>query len=258
MPYMGSKRRLSSKIVNFIIEQHGVIENFYDVFGGGGAISFEALQKHQIENVHYNDINTGVVNLLRKLQKDGITEEFYKWVSREEFNALKLGDSWKSGLIKTCWSFGNNQKDYLYAKAKEEHFKSIFLKSGCYVKYNIEQLARIANLNKTKKLYITNKSWEFIKDIEFNKNDVIYLDPPYADTKKYQYDVGLFEIEEFMKTTKATVYLSSYEWFEREPVLSIEHKSILSATNNAKKVFENLYCNKRIEKKKEAIQPRLF
>ena len=49
-----------------------------------------------------------------------ITDEFYEWVSREEFNEFKTSTCWKSGVTKTCWSFGNNQKDYLYSKVIEE------------------------------------------------------------------------------------------------------------------------------------------
>jgi site-specific DNA-adenine methylase len=258
IPYMGSKRKIANKIVNFIIDQHQEINNFYDVFGGGGAISFEALQKHQIKSVHYNDLNSGVVNLLRKIQKDGVTEEFYEWVSREEFNKFKNGDSWRNGLIKTCWSFGNNQADYLYGKEKEEYYKSIFLERDCRIRHGLNQLKRIANLSNIKELQITNNSWGYINDIDFKENDVTYLDPPYLNTSKYQCDISHDELNDFIKSTKATVYISSYEWFDLEPVLSIEHRSSLSATNNNKKVIENLYCNKKVKKKKEIVQPPLF
>jgi len=120
IPYMGSKRKLASPILDHIIESNPKVRYLYDLFGGGGAISFEALQQPQLKEVHYNELNESIVNLLLKIRDDGVTDEFYKWISREEFNELKTGTCWKSGLIKTCWSFGNNQKDYLYGKATEE------------------------------------------------------------------------------------------------------------------------------------------
>ena len=44
---------------------------------------------------------------------------FFDWVGRETFNRLKGGDDWRSGLVKTCWSFGNNQIAYLFGKDVE-------------------------------------------------------------------------------------------------------------------------------------------
>ena len=94
IPYMGSKRKLSSRIVDYILSKNRDCKYVYDLFGGGGAISFEFLQRKQIKKVVYNELNTGVCELLKKIQKDGVTKDFYKWVSREEFNAHKNDDDW--------------------------------------------------------------------------------------------------------------------------------------------------------------------
>jgi site-specific DNA-adenine methylase len=51
LPYMGSKRKLASNIVNLILELNPKCKYFYDLFGGGGAISFEALQKPKIATI---------------------------------------------------------------------------------------------------------------------------------------------------------------------------------------------------------------
>jgi site-specific DNA-adenine methylase len=48
LPYMGSKRKLSKKIVNFILEKNPDCKYVFDLFGGGGAISFEFLKYEQI------------------------------------------------------------------------------------------------------------------------------------------------------------------------------------------------------------------
>jgi len=126
IPYKGSKRKLATKIVNHIIENNPNCKYIYDLFGGGGAISFNAIQRPQIKKVFYNEINTGVVELLNKIKKDGVTDEFYKWVSREEFYKHKNDKTWYSGLIQTCWSFGNNGKDYLFSKENEK-IKKIYI-----------------------------------------------------------------------------------------------------------------------------------
>lgn len=119
IPYMGSKRKLASKIVDFIIDLNKGVEYVYDVFGGGGAISYEFVRRQQIKRVYYNDLNTSVCELIKKIQKDGVTKEFYNWVSREDFKSLKGGNDWKAGLVKTCWSFGSSQKAYVYGERVE-------------------------------------------------------------------------------------------------------------------------------------------
>jgi len=43
IPYMGSKRKLASEILHKITQRHGNISDFYDLFGGGGSISFTAI-----------------------------------------------------------------------------------------------------------------------------------------------------------------------------------------------------------------------
>jgi len=119
LPYMGSKRKLAKKIVDEILNANPNTKYFFDLFGGGAAISFEALQRPKIEKVFYNELNQGVAELLKKIQKDGFTKEFYQWIDRETFNRHKSDDDWFGGLCKVVWSFGNNQKDYLFGKDVE-------------------------------------------------------------------------------------------------------------------------------------------
>ena len=70
IPYMGGKRKISDKIIDYIVKHNPQAKYIYDLFGGGGAISFEALQHKQFKKVFYNELNTGVAELLRKIQKD--------------------------------------------------------------------------------------------------------------------------------------------------------------------------------------------
>ncbi len=120
VPYLGSKRFIAKAIVDYILQTNPNAKYVWDLFGGGGAISFEFLQRKQIKQVFYNEVNTGVVELLKKIKDEGVTEEFYRWISREEFHAHKSDESWFGGLLLTCWSFGNDQRSYLYGKYIEE------------------------------------------------------------------------------------------------------------------------------------------
>ena len=287
LPYMGSKRSIAKKIVNKIRRDNPKATHFYDLFGGGGAISFEALK--WFEHVHYNELNTSIVALLEDIRANGVTEKYYQWVSRECFQKNISGDDWFAGLLKTCWSFGNNQKDYLFGKDIEEtkrlaHMaivdedegaleslgvkKSVLhdglfdnptvyekmrrfkkhVKERCDIQrlqqlQQLEHLQRLQRLQRLERLHITNKSYDEVAIETPVENTVIYLDPPYKGTKQYEEKVSHDKIEDFIKNSPYRIYVSSYEWDGLECCMEIDHRSLLSATNNSKKVVEKLFTN---------------
>lgn len=70
IPYMGSKRKLSKTIIDYILIHNPNVKYIYDLFGGGGSMSFEALQRKQIKKVFYNELNTGVTERLNHCKRD--------------------------------------------------------------------------------------------------------------------------------------------------------------------------------------------
>jgi hypothetical protein len=57
------------------------------------------------------------MELLKDIRDNGVTEKYYNWVDRETFMKHKNDNDWFGGLLKTCWSFGNNnQKGYIFGK----------------------------------------------------------------------------------------------------------------------------------------------
>lgn len=117
MPYVGSK----NKIAEWIINQLPKAKHFYDVFGGGGAISHCAVLSRKYEVVHYNELNS----LICKAFKMAVNGEFKnekRWVSREEFKKLKDTDPY----VALCFSFGNNPfKNYAYSPENEQFKKAV-------------------------------------------------------------------------------------------------------------------------------------
>ena len=116
LPYVGSKKKISKKIVEIIKQNFGTDKTVYDVFGGGGAITAE-LMINGIDVV-YNDLDKTITDMFnRVLIQD---REWIKTliVNRDEFIAIrekeiKTVDDELKLLVN---SFGNNRKDYLYAK----------------------------------------------------------------------------------------------------------------------------------------------
>jgi site-specific DNA-adenine methylase len=124
IPYMGSKRKLASDILQKITQRHSGITDFYDLFGGGGSISFTAIRDYRFK-VHYNELNKHIYSLVQYLKDNKELEpKFYEWVTREEFhkqiNKTNEEADWYSGFVMSCWSFGNSQSSYLYGADIEQ------------------------------------------------------------------------------------------------------------------------------------------
>ena len=258
IPYMGSKAKLAPTIIQYILMHNENITDLYDLFGGGAAISAEALKYKRIKT-HYNEIDPAICELIKKINSDGVTEEMYQWIDRETFHKHKNGTDWFAGLVKTCWSFGNRGVTYLYGadiEAQKKEWHNQAMKDGHKLaqknrlkliksfdeKIYVEHLARIQSLKPLPNLHITNLSYEQVPIT--GKNPVLYLDPPYQDTEIYQNDINHEDLYRWVMSSPHKIYISSYKFFDLKPVLSIKHRSTLSATNNAKTVTENLYCNK--------------
>lgn len=131
MPYMGSK----NKIAEWLIDQLPKAKHFYDIFGGGGAISHRAVLSRKYEVVHYNELNP----LIYKAFKMAVNGEFKnekRWISREDFKKLKDVDPYAD----LCFSFGNDGKTYAYSHEIEQfkkavHYSIMFNDHGLLSKY---------------------------------------------------------------------------------------------------------------------------
>lgn len=116
LPYVGSKKKISKKIVEIIKQNFGTDKTVYDVFGGGGAITAE-LMINGIDVV-YNDLDKTITDMFnRVLIQD---REWIKTliVNRDEFIAIrekeiKTVDDELKLLVN---SFGNDRRSYLYSK----------------------------------------------------------------------------------------------------------------------------------------------
>ena len=102
----------------FIHTRHNNITDFYDLFGGGGSVSFTAIRDYRFK-VHYNELNKHIYSLVEYLKNNKELEpKFFEWVTREEFfnqiNKSNDDADWFSGFVMSCWSFGNSQNSYLY------------------------------------------------------------------------------------------------------------------------------------------------
>ena len=250
LPYKGSKKQISKKIVEIIKQNFGTDKPIYDIFGGGGAITAECLLNGL--EVHYNDLDRTITDMFQRVL--ATDREFLKTliVSREDFfkiydNENKAVDDELKLLVN---SFGNNRKDYLYSKEmsdvkynlaieiiKKHDTFSGYKKTDTYKnayrpfdigkeKKNqvlqqlsrvqqlacIQQLERVQNIN-IDNLEITNHDYthfSYLSDV------IIYLDPPYEKAHLRGYSINNFDSKAFYDwayemSKKNLVLISSYE-----------------------------------------------
>jgi site-specific DNA-adenine methylase len=283
LPYVGSKKKISKKIVEIIKQNFGTDKTVYDLFGGGGAITAE-LMINGID-VIYNDLDKTITDMFnRVLSQD---REWIKTliVSREEFisireKEIKTVDDELKLLVN---SFGNDRKSYLYSKQvsdikynlaveiiKKDNVFSGYNKTTTYqtaVNLSEEELGFVDKQEKNRALQRLQQS-ERLEQLEqlqqserlestfeienkdykyFSnvKNSILYLDPPYenSDTSKYNSQI---EYHEF--------YNWAYEMSKKNIVLlssyevSDDRFECVYEFKNARSTISNGNYGKRTEK----------
>lgn len=123
MPYMGSKNKIAEKIINALPRA----KHFYDLFGGGGAITHCALLSGKYKYIHYNELDPLVYKGF-SMAVNGEFKNEKRWISHDDFYRLKSNDPY----VAYCFSFGNNPtKGYCYSRdiellKKAMHYAIVF------------------------------------------------------------------------------------------------------------------------------------
>ena len=284
LPYVGSKKKISKKIVEIIKQNFGTDKTVYDLFGGGGAITAELLINNM--NVVYNEIDKSVCDMLSTVLVED--REWLKTllVSREEFMAIREKDvkSVDDELKLLVNSFGNNRKSYLYSKevsdlkynlAKQiidiDDVFSGYKKTTTYQRAvnlyeeklgffdkeekgrvlqqlpRLHQLERLQELQRLDLLEVNNKDYRDYSDIS---NSIIYLDPPYENSantyKGGSFDSIAFYDWAFEMAKNNTVLISSYEVSDPRFEAVFEFKTARSTfqVENSGKRYEKLFMVK--------------
>lgn len=239
MPYMGGKRRLAAKILKRIREINPAAVYFYDLFGGGGAISFEAVKRGF--QVIYNEKKKCIYELMKKLKFDGVTDEMFTFIDKETFDILKYNDDYIGGLCIVGWSFNNTGRSYLYGKGiinKKFELHNYLMKND-YLKYKneiyrrmiikeyLQYLERLQHIERLEYLYsMANAYYKGIKifdNIELYNKDykdviintpieqtVIYCDIPYRNTEGYNIEFNYDEFYNWCDNNKYPIFISEY------------------------------------------------
>ena len=113
--YKGSKNGIAKWVVDALPKA----KHFYDLFAGGCAVTHAALLSGKYELFYANDIDVAPQLFLDAI--NGKYRNETRWISREDFDALKDSDPY----VRYCWSFGNTGRSYLYSKEIEPWKKAL-------------------------------------------------------------------------------------------------------------------------------------
>ena len=289
IPYMWSKRGIASDIIHFIRKENPKAKYLYDIFwGGGGSITFEALQQG-FEKVYYVDLDKWMCNLMEQIKK-WIPKDWNKRVSREEFNELINKDDAYSVAMSICWSFWNNRRNYLYWEDREEQKKAAhdavvnnnyewLKKLWVDIKLewedieerrlqikkvfrdgnsNLQNLQALEHLERLQHLEIINSNYKSVKIQTPLDETVVYCDPPYRWTWTYKIQTSDFDykaLDKWFRELPCMAYMS--EENPHKIALTMQKRRLFKMDDPAT-VFEVLYCNGFKKAEKQMVQSELF
>lgn len=258
LPYQGSKKKISKKIVEIIKQNFGTDKPIYDIFGGGGAITAECLINGL--EVHYNDLDETVTSMFQKVVSED--RDYLKTliVSRDEFFRIRVKENKTvdDNLKLLVNSFGNNRKNYLYSEEvsdikynlaieiiKNHDIFSGYRKTETYLKapqdfknqsyqktrlQQLERLEKLQPLQQLECLKSTNLDYTTFSGTE---NAILYLDPPYEKAHLNGYSINDFDSKAFYNwafkmANKNIVLISSYEISDSRFECVYEFKTVKS------------------------------
>lgn len=251
MVYLGSKSKISKDIagiINAYISQNN-IENFYDVFCGGGNLADKII----CENVYCNDLSPTLISLHQQAQRDfsilpencsredwdAAYKEYKKIISNldlsyglEDYQKMVTMPLYQIGAIEWYGSYSTKGFQGGFAKPSERLNRNYFNE---HKKNHYKQVHENPNYMKI------NFSQGDYKKISFKENSVIYCDSPYKSTVGYQINRGSeFNFEEYYnwlreQSKKYPIFISEqYMPDDFKVIWEKEVRRTTSNTNNTK------------------------
>lgn len=185
--WTGSKRPIAKRLTNYFPH---TINTYYEPFLGGGSVFFELLKSNTKVNKYVlSDINESLIGIFNtvkesptalidsykeywaKLQED--PDLFYNF--RTEYNQTK-NPLFFYFLTRTCYN-----GTIRYNSKGEFNTSFHFGRKGMNPKRVAEIIMYYHELMKDKDITFNCSTYEFVKPT--NKDDIVYLDPPYTNTK---------------------------------------------------------------------------
>ena len=265
IPYMGSKNAIAEWVVDYLPPG----DTFVDLFAGGCSVTHCAMVQNKYKRYIVNDITDAP-----QLFCDAIAGKYRdetRWISREDFFRLKDSDPY----VRLCWSFGNNQKCYLYSRELEPwkkalHYarvfgdRSLLCEMGIagdgsrrdvtahmeeyrakYIAWigeqiSLERLQSLQSLQSLERIESLQRSYD---EVELPDNAVVYCDPPYANTAKYIGDFDHAKFYDWMRRQDRPIFVSEYFMPDDFVRVAARYKAVTLNQQNGNKAVEGIYVH---------------
>lgn len=214
MKYMGSKSRITKFIIPILqsyINENNIV-TYVEPFVGGANV----VDKIQCETKIASDINPYLVALLVHVQNG---RELYKEVTKDIYDAARTAfnnkdtseyEDWEIGNIGFLASYNGRFFDGGYAKTGYEKTKKGLRLRNYYEEAKNNILSQSENLKGITFLSCDYRSYTNLT------NCLIYVDPPYRNTKQYQNSLE-FNYDEFWDVMR--------EWSKNNIVIISEQEA---------------------------------
>lgn len=211
--WTGSKRPIAKQIVSHFSSE---IDTYYEPFIGGGSVFFELLRSDKsVNQFKISDANETLIEIYR-LVKDSpeILIESYKknwqalqddskffYSARDFYNESKCPLTFYF-LTRTCYN-----GTIRYSKNGKFNTSHHFGRKGMEPKKVADSIIAHHNLMTDKDISFEVKSFEIVSPQ--NKNDVLYLDPPYTNNKTLYFgNIDFGQFQEWLGQIKCSWFLN--------------------------------------------------
>ena len=186
--YTGGKFKLLSQILPLFPKE---IDTFIDLFGGGFNVGANVEASHII----YNEFDKRVCGLIKSICSENPTESFDSIMGIVEF--YKLDKTNEEGFYQLRKDYNESEDKHwskLYAIITHAfNYQIRFNKSGGFnMPFGKNRSSFSVALQKKFKIFsealyekdneFHNNSYEYIKNLNLNNEDLVYCDPPYLIT----------------------------------------------------------------------------
>ena len=182
--YAGSKDKLMPQLLKYFPKEDAV-DMFYDVFAGGLSVTINSPYKKVISNDIIDPLIQFYFNLKKSVDENKIEEEIEKIIS------YKIDKKSKGDFLRVREEFNTTSDPYLFF-ALVSSCTNNMMRFNKSFKFNqsfgertindstIQKIRGYCNVMKKKNITFTNLGYpELFKQFQVNRNDFVYLDPPY-------------------------------------------------------------------------------
>ena len=201
--YMGNKYRLLPQLIPLFPSD---IDTFYDLFGGSGCMSGNV----KANRIVYNEINNNIVELYKlflKYTPEEIDSRVKEYIKEYDLNTegtdvrqnnpdiKEIRDYYANRYLEFRKAYNESERDYLMLYTLTFYsFSNLIRFNGkndfnmpygnqCYHEKNYDNIKEWCSNIKNKNIEVKQENaFDVLQDTIFNKNDFIYLDPPYHNT----------------------------------------------------------------------------